>query len=348
MSRLLDPTRPRTDYGQLLAEVTTAGLLERSPTRYARRCALLTVLTVVGLVGMIALGDSWWQLGMAVLFAVVFAQVGFLGHDAGHQQVFRSRRANDRMGLALATLGVGLSYRWWVDKHNRHHRAPNEVGQDPDVARNILAWTDGQAAQQTGAFRWIARHQAGIFFPLLLLEAWNLHVGSARAVIERRAVGEGMLLVAHVVVGVALLAFLMSPAKAVAFVGVQQCLFGLYLGCSFAPNHKGMPVTDVGQPRERDFLRRQVLTARNVTGGRALTAALGGLNYQIEHHLFPSMPSRNLPRCQPLVRRFCAAQGIPYAETSLFHSYAESLRYLGGLRPARRPSVGTSIALPHD
>jgi fatty acid desaturase len=346
MSRLLDPAHP-THYGQLLAEVRTAGLLERSPSRYAPRFGLLAALTVAGVVGMVAVGDSWWQLGLAVLFAVVFAQVGFLGHDAGHQQVFRARRANDRLGLALATLGVGLSYRWWVDKHNRHHRAPNQVGQDPDVARNILAWTDVQAAQQRGAFRWIAKHQAGAFFPLLLLEAWNLHVGSARSVIERRAVGEGLLLLAHAVGGVALLAVLMSPAKAVAFVGVQQCLFGLYLGCSFAPNHKGMPVTEAGVPCERDFLRRQVLTARNVTGGRVLTAALGGLNYQIEHHLFPSMPSRNLSRCQPLVQRFCAANGVPYAETSLVRSYAESLGYLGRLRPAPRTPVGTSVGLPH-
>jgi fatty acid desaturase len=82
-----------------------------------------------------------------------------------------------------------------------------------------------------------------------------------------------------------------------------------------------------------DFLRRQVLTSRNVSGGRLLTAALGGLNYQIEHHLFPSMPSCNLRRCQPVVKSFCAARGVSYAEASLISSYRQVLGYLGEVRP---------------
>jgi len=339
MTQLLNPALPRSDYGQLLAEVTEAGLLERRGSRYLPRLAVLAAVTVGGVFAVVRLGDSWWQLAPATLFAVLFAQFGFLGHDAGHQQVFRSRRWNDRLGLVLATLGVGLSYRWWVDKHNRHHREPNQVGRDPDVARNILAWTPGQAAQQRGVLRWIARHQAGMFFPLLLLEAWNLHVGSARSVIARRSAGEAALLLGHAVAGIAVLVLVMSPAKVAVFVVVQQCLFGLYLGCSFAPNHKGMPVIDAGAQGDRDFLRRQVLTARNVSGGRVIAAVYGGLNYQIEHHLFPSMPSRNLPHCQPLVQRFCAAHGLPYAEASVFSSYAASLRYLHALRPTGKAAA---------
>ena len=53
---------------------------------------------------------------------------------------------------------------------------------------------------------------------------------------------------------------------------------------------------------ELDFLRKQVLTSRNVRGGRLVDIALGGLNYQIEHHLFPNMPRANLRRAQPIVR----------------------------------------------
>jgi fatty acid desaturase len=329
MSTVLNPARPRSDYGQLLAEVTRIGLLRRSPGRYALRALSLVAVVAGGMIAVVVIGDSWWQLAPAVVFAVVFAQLGFLGHDAGHQQVFNTRWANDRFGLLLATLGVGLSYRWWVDKHNRHHRHPNQVGRDPDVARNVLAWTEDQAAQQRGPLRWIGRHQAGMFFPLLLLEAWNLHVGSIRSVLRRRSLGEAALLVGHAAVGLTLLALVMSPVKVVVFVAVQQCLFGLYLGCSFAPNHKGMPILD--EAAGTDFLRRQVLTARNVSGGRLTAALLGGLNYQIEHHLFPSMPSHNLRRCQPLVRQFCASHDLPYAETTALASYRAALSYLGSL-----------------
>jgi fatty acid desaturase len=103
-------------------------------------------------------------------------------------------------------------------------------------------------------------------------------------------------------------------------------VFGFYMGCSFAPNHKGMPpLTD---EEEKDYLRRQVLTSRNVRGGRFTDWLLGGLNYQIEHHLFPSMPRPNLRRAKPLVERFCAERGVRYAETGLLDSYAQVLRHL--------------------
>ena len=153
------------------------------------------------------------------------------------------------------------------------------------------------------------------------------------------------MLVVHAAVSIAVLALVMSPVKVAVFVLVQQSVFGLYLGCSFAPNHKGMPVVGAEEDGDRDFLRRQVLTARNVSGGRLMAAAFGGLNYQIEHHLFPSMPSRNLGRCRPLVRRFCLEHGVPYAETNLFASYAQALRYLGSLvsKPTRRQPVALGI-----
>jgi fatty acid desaturase len=79
---------------------------------------------------------------------------------------------------------------------------------------------------------------------------------------------------------------------------------------------------------QTDFLRRQVLTSRNVRGGPLVDFALGGLNYQIEHHLFPSMPRPNLRRAQALIRAFCHEHGIPYCETSLVRSYAMALRHL--------------------
>lgn len=327
--------RPGTDYGQLLAEVRRSGLLNRSATRYLPRLVTLAAMALIGVGALISLGDSWWQLALAAYAGVVAAQVGFLGHDAGHQQIFRSRRWNDRLGLVLSNLGVGLSYDWWVDKHNRHHRNPNEVGLDPDVERNILAWTEQQARSQRGPLRFIACHQAAFFFPLLLLEGWNLHVGSVRTLLakERRRWLELTLLSAHTAGSLAVLLTVMSPVKTLAFVAVQQSTFGLYLGTVFAPNHKGMQIID-GTARP-DFFRRQVLTSRNITGGRLLTAAFGGLNYQIEHHLFPSMPSRNLSRCRPLVRAFCAEHGIRYAETSPVESYQRVLRYLHDVRPRR-------------
>src|SRR4051794_36479959 len=87
-----------------------------------------------------------------------------------------------------------------------------------------------------------------------------------------------------------------------------------------------MPMPAPGQ--RWDHLHRQVLTSRNVRGGVLTDWFLGGLNYQIEHHLFPSMPRGNLRRAVPIVRAYCAEIGVPYTETDLVDSYHQALRHL--------------------
>ncbi|HYJ71896.1 MAG TPA: acyl-CoA desaturase [Actinomycetota bacterium] len=326
------------EYTQLSRQIKEAGLLERRRGWYTARIGVNLALLAAGWAAFAVLGDSWWQLVTAAYLAVVFTQLAFVGHDAGHRQISRSRPANDRVGLLHANLLIGISFGWWVPKHNAHHTNPNHEDLDPDISIAALAFTDGQASSRHGLVRLLARYQAWLFFPLLLLEAAHLHLASAKAILRgsgRANLVEGLLLVAHVAGYLTALVLVLSPAQAVAFVLVQQGLFGLYLGCSFAPNHKGMPtLTDA---EELDFLRRQVLTSRNVTGSRPVDFVLGGLNYQIEHHLFPNMPRPNLRHAQPLVRAFCAHHGLPYVEASLFGSYAQAIRHLH--------TVGTPLRL---
>jgi fatty acid desaturase len=332
-------TARRSDYAQLSKMVTAAGLLDRRPGYYAARIG-----GTVGLFGLAwwafaALGDSWAQLGVAVALAVVFAQLALVAHDIAHRQVFRSGRRSEFAGRLVGNLGIGMSYGWWMDKHTRHHANPNHEELDPDVSPEILVWSTGQAAASRGLARFVGRWQAFLFFPLLTLEGFNLHVASVRALrrpgLKRRWLEAG-LLAAHIAGYLAALLVVLSPGRALAFLIVHQGLFGVYLGCTFAPNHKGMP-TLTGDDRP-DFLRRQVLTSRNVRGGWLIDVALGGLNYQIEHHLFPSMPTPNLRRAQPLVRAYCQRLGLPYEETGLLRSYGIALRHLHQVGAPLRPA----------
>ncbi|MDQ3579535.1 MAG: acyl-CoA desaturase, partial [Actinomycetota bacterium] len=223
---------------------------------------------------------------------------------------------------------TGISYQWWVGKHNKHHANPNHEGEDPDIEIGVLAFSREQSWSKRGVARWITQRQAFLFFPLLLTEAIMLRIASVEAVARREIKSarlEGGMLAAHLVCYLVPLFLVLSPGKAVLFIVIHQGLMGVYLGCSFAPNHKGMPIID---GEKVDFLRKQVLTSRNVTGGPWVDYALGGLNYQIEHHLFPNMPRANLRRAQPLVRDYCESNGIPYAECGLLASYAQVLRHL--------------------
>jgi fatty acid desaturase len=332
-----------SEFADLMRRVKAAGLLQRRRGYYWARIAVTGGLLAAGWAVFVVVGDSWWQLVVAAFLAFVFGQIGFLGHDAGHRQIFRTRRANDLAGLLHGNLAVGLSFGWWVDKHNRHHAHPNTEDKDPDIDIGAVAFTAGQAAAKRGRVtRFIARHQRYLFIPLLLLEAVQLHVSSVQAVTGgglRHRRSEALMLGLHVAGFLAVVLLVLSPVKAAVFIVVQQALFGLYLGCSFAPNHKGMPI--LSKDDDSDFLRRQVLTSRNVRGGWLVDFALGGLNYQIEHHLFPSMPRPNLRRSQTIVKAFCHQHGVSYCETTLWRSYAQALRHLHNVgRPLRATTAG--------
>ena len=226
-----------------------------------------------------------------------------------------------------------------MDKHTRHHNNPNHDDLDPDVQPELLIWATESAWGRRGVKGFINRHQAGLFFPLLTLLSIDLRISSIKALrrpgMKRRGLEAGLMSL-HLLGYAAALLLVLSPLQALVFFLVHHAVFGVYLGMTFAPNHKGMP----HPTGDEDYLRKQVLTSRNVSGGRLTDMALGGLNYQIEHHLFPAMPTPNLPKAQPIVRAYCEQAGVAYEETSLITSYRQALRHLhdvgAPLRAGRR------------
>ncbi|MFC5829781.1 fatty acid desaturase family protein [Nonomuraea insulae] len=327
-----------SDFAKLSRRIAQEGLLDKRPGYYVVRIGLVAALFAGTWALFAAIGDSWWQLPVAVLLAVAFAQVTLLAHDLAHGQIFRSRRTSRIAGLFAGNLAVGLSYGWWMDKHTRHHANPNHEEHDPDVAPDVLLWSERQVEVSRGIPRFIGRWQAFLFFPMLTLEGLNLKVSSFRALRRTSLKGrktEGLLLSAHVLAYMGAVFLVLPLPKALLFLVVHQACYGIYLGCTFAPNHKGMPV--LTSEDELDYLRRQVLTSRNVRGGHFVNTALGGLNFQIEHHLFPSMPTANLRRAQPIVRDYCASLGVDYVECGLLESWGQALRHLHEVgRPLRQ------------
>ena len=129
--------------------IRDAGLLGRRPGYYSVKIGLTIAVFVAGWAAFVIVGNSWATLGVAAFLGVMFTQLGFLGHDAGHQQVFRSRLANWLLGLAVANALIGMSFGWWVPKHNAHHAHPNQVGRDPDIGEGLVVFTstDGEAGK---------------------------------------------------------------------------------------------------------------------------------------------------------------------------------------------------------
>lgn len=318
------------DYFELSQRVKDAGLMGRNVRSYVLRTVLLGLAFVGAFVLLLTLGSTWWQLAVAVLFGILFTQAAFIGHDAAHQQVFSSGKRNAWFARIIGNLVVGLAIAWWTRKHNKHHANPNTVGRDGDIAGGVLVFIPEEQATRTGFMAWFAKRQGWAFFPILTLFGFVLHYEGITALLKTEKVKHRKVELALVLVRLigfpAIVLSTLGLGMGLAFLGVQMAVFGVYMGSSFAPNHKGMPLIPKGL--EVDFLRRQVLTSRNIKGGLLMNWAMGGLDLQIEHHLFPRMPSANLRKAKPIVKQFCAERGILYTETNLITSYGIIIKYL--------------------
>jgi len=328
------------NYQELLDQVRSAGLMNPRRGYYTVKIAANLLLTAGCWTAFVLLGDSWWQLVVAVAMGFALLQSGFLGHDAGHKEITTARRAAEVLGLIHLNLLLGAANGWWVQHHNRHHSDPNNLDRDPDTVRRqvIFAPDELPVKGRTPLRRLIIRHQSVLFFALMGQEAYRVRAAgfqTARARVLKRPVLELSLVVVHIGLFVGAVFWVLPLWPAVMFILVSQLVLGIGLGAVFAPNHKGMLVYRDGD--ELDWLHRQVLTSRNIRSGRLIDFLFGGLNYQIEHHLFPSMPRVNLRRARPIVRGYCAAHGVPYREVSLWASYREVARHLGDV--ARRANA---------
>src|SRR5215210_7410059 len=312
---LLKEAAPRSlpnQYAQLKGLIKQNGLLDRQPAYYAGKTAFTLGLLAVSLALLFVLGDTRFQLLNAAYLAFVFVN-----------------------------LLLGISRQWWIDKHNEHHGHPNQLDLDPDVDIPLLAFEEEQALGKRALARFVVKYQAALIFPLSLLQAVSMLRSSVEFLAAKKAKStlvEALTICAHLVLYLSLLFWVLEPLQALLFIAVHRGLFGTYMVSVFAPNHKAMPVLD--RHSRLDFLHRQVLTSRNVIAHPITDFWYGGLNYQIEHHLFPRMPRNKLRAAQPIIRGFCRDHSVAYHETSVLHSYKEILQHLHAvgapLREARK------------
>jgi fatty acid desaturase len=315
-------------YAELKQLIREKGLLDKQPAYYTYKILFTLCLLALSVAFLVIITNPWLQVLNAAFAAFVFNQVGFIGHDLGHRQLFRGARKN-MIGIHIFTLLLGISGELWIRTHNQHHSNPNNSDLDPDIDVPVLAFTREEARSKQGIARFILKYQAYFYVPLTCLLPFAQHGRGIQFLLHRRGkhtAAEALCMAIHFVLYIGLPVYFLTLWQAVLIVVIHQGLYGLLMASVFAPNHKGMPVLD--KDSRLDFLHRQVLTSRNVRAHPLTDFWYGGLNYQIEHHLFPSMPRNKLGEAQTIVKAFCHARSIPYQETGLLESYQSILQYL--------------------
>jgi fatty acid desaturase len=302
----------------------------------------------------------------AILLGLFWQQCGWLAHDFLHHQVFKQRKYGDLAGIFWGDLMQGFSMAWWKNKHNGHHAVPNlhnssleSQDGDPDIdTMPLLAWSLKQAQSFRAAnngkdstfVKYAIKFQAFTYFPILLLariswlnESFKTAYGlgasteNAKLEMEKRGLQYPYLERAGIALHYAWMFVLSSGfgtwslTHSIAYFFTATCSSGLFLALVFGLGHNGMSVYDA--ETRPDFWQLQVTTTRNIIGGHGIPQFFvdwlcGGLQYQVDHHLFPMMPRHNLAKCHKLVESFCKEWGVKYHEADMVVGTMEVLRHL--------------------
>lgn len=354
-------------YRDLRGKMIAAGLFKVSYGFYAYKFASQFALLYIAakaasypnalgfLVGTVFLGLFWQQ-------------AGWLTHEVCHNQLcnMKDGRAasafNRALGLAFGNLAQGFSVSWWKDKHNRHHAVPNvhagEAGSafaDPDIdTMPLLAWSSKMAelAKDSPNGRTMVSIQKWTYLPLLCLGrlswlqqgitfAWHMEEAAGPFAskaddalkkvqsaflsgTEQRI--EQALLIAHHAWVLALVSQRPTFLDGLAFYLASNAICSLLLFGITSLGHNGLPVYEADE--RPDYWKLQVTTTRNITGNAFVHWLCGGLEYQVDHHLFPMMPRHSLPAAHELIVAFCKEHGVKYNEAGLIDGTIEVMGHL--------------------
>lgn len=325
MSLLIHPRQ--NELRHLKGILEQQGCLEQKISFYAYRFIILASFLILSIISLLSFDIFFFQILNAICLAFIFGQIGLLAHDIVHRQAWKSKI----MDMIVGNLFLGISYSWWHDKHNKkHHRYTNQLGLDQDIEAPFLAFTKEQFSQKKGFEKFIVQYQIYYLFFLFMFIPFYMNLESLIFLTSRKVKYQFLeiaLLITHIVLfSLFLLISQMNISQIFIFILISKGMFGVYLGSIFIVNHTGMPILHGSD--QTDYLFSQVITARNIKSHPLTDFVMGGLNAQIEHHLFPQLSRPHLKQARNIVKNLCDNHRIPYHETGFFQSFQETLTYL--------------------
>lgn len=313
---LIDGSKAYADLRQL---VMKNKILDRSYGYY-----LLMIIFVIGgyfisAYNLIIQSSTSTLIMWALIFSFFVVQIGGLLHDAGHRTIAKSSIWNDALGYFCGAL-VALAYGGWKVKHNKHHAHPNQEDEDPDV-EIPFSFTEDRYKGRGGVIGFIRKHQAYLYYPFGTLAWLTLRTNGYthfKTNFKKSMIPEIISFIIALIVWFVLPFIFFPIQKALLLFAIVNTATGFYLFNIFAPNHKGMP--QLGKGVRISFIEQQVLTSRNVKGHWLTDFIYMGLNYQIEHHLFPNTPRNKLNKITPFVLAFCKKRKLDYTSVGVIES----------------------------
>jgi fatty acid desaturase len=302
------------ELGSLRAELRLAGVFDYRELRSWCELALLGAALAACLYGISQLG--WLGLVLIPPASVVATSIAMMGHEGSHKSFSSSPTRNALLTYIAFPLFSGLGSLYWHNKHDRlHHGHPNVEGVDPDIKPFPFASSRGDHESSGPKARWFQRtFQKWLFWPMSTLMSLGMRRSSLIYLAkyenkrDRRWIIEVCCLTAHYTCWMVIPGIVWGPLVGIGVYSLVWAGSGICLALVFAPAHMGLPIV---VEQNRDWIH-QLETTRNLELPRPIGFFFMGLDYQVEHHLFPKIPHANLPRAAEITRAWCAQHGIIY------------------------------------
>ena len=325
----------RRDVKAMKSELMKARAFESSKLYYAFKVASNAGILATAIAVIVVLNGMLGAVLGGIILALFWQQCGWLAHDFLHHQVFTNRMYNNLAGLGIGNIWQGFSTSWWKMKHNHHHAVPNVVqtqaGGDPDIlTMPLLLWSEkiieGDSEELKDLPRFLIRHQKFFYVPLLAAArlSWLLQSILFQFEPVHQFVGglpmkiaEILTIAIHYVAVIYITLLLETAASRVVFLLICQSLGGLFIAVVFTVGHNAMDIFTSEEMKNTDFVRLQVRSTRDITPTVFNTWFSGGLAYQVEHHIWPTLPRHSFPLASKILKRFCAKYNIPYTVEGL-------------------------------
>ena len=312
---VLDHAHARTLWRGMQAQITEQSIAA-APQGYAWFKVVVLSAALLGcLIAAWTCTSVFVLLALCVAIAFLLAQCAFLGHDAGHGSLQSRAWLRDLLGQWCMTVITGLCFEEWYARHSAHHRFCQDESRDPDMDVGVVVSLTAQArSRKRGLGLFMARYQHLHVWVLSLFFAYSQrHLSQWGALMSPLRYWRDLLgLALHLALWIALPVWVLDVdvTRVVVVYMLPMLVLGPYLAAIFWLNHIGMPL--IGNTEAISFLEHQAISSRTVLSPKAMDWFFGGLNYQIEHHLFPNVPSFRLSRVQPIVQATLTQHSIAY------------------------------------
>ena len=330
------------DYRRLASEFARLGLFEKKGHVTCFTLSFVAVLFSVVLYGVLICTGVWAHLGSAMLLGLLWMQSAYVGHDSGHYEVMSSKNFNKFAQLLSGNCLTGISIAWWKWTHNAHHIACNSLDYDPDLQHipvlavsnrffdSLTSYFYGRTLKFDSLARFFISYQHWTFYPIMIVARVNLYLQTFLLLFSRRDVPDRALNIMGTLVFWTWFPLLVSclpdwPERfmfvlaSFAVTSIQHIQFCL--------NHFAANVY-VGPPNGNDWFEKQTSGTLDISCSSWMDWFFGGLQFQLEHHLFPRLPRCQLRKISPLVIDLCKKHNLPYRSLSFWEANKVTIRTL--------------------